>query len=281
MITNNNLIIKKKVIYIYTLENLPLNKIHNEDCMSFMKKLPNECIDLIIADPPYYKIHGEFDFIWESQEEYLKWCKKWILECKRVLKVDGTFMLWGKIGFNKGYSLFKICDWIENNNIFKVINWITQRNTRGRGNKKGYMEAREELVFMSKGNNYTWNTAYTEEKSKRKDLGADGRPRKNKYKRCTDVWIDIAEASQSSKERFKLNNGESFPTVKAQKLCDRIIKSHSNENNLIYIPFAGSGSEVISCINNKRNYIATEINKEYIDNIIMPRINLYKENKLI
>ena len=50
-----------------------------------------------------------------------------------------------------------------------------------------------------------------------------------------------------------------------------VIQSSSNENDVVYIPFAGSGSEIVSCINNKRNWIATEINKEYIDDIINPR----------
>ncbi|HBX47653.1 MAG TPA: hypothetical protein DEF85_02035 [Clostridiaceae bacterium] len=256
--------------------NTKLNKIYNIDCIELMKELPNKCVDLIIADPPYYKICGEFDYQWKTVEEYIEWCKEWILGCKRILKSNGTFYMWGKIGFGKGFPLFKLVDWIENNKLFTTINWITQRNTRGRGNKKGFMEAREELIYMVKNkNDYIWNSSYTKEKSERKDLGADGKPRKNKYKRCTDVWIDIAEASQSNKERFKSKDGTSFPTVKAQKLCNRIIKASSNENDIVYIPFAGSGSEIVSCINNNRNYIATELNKEYIEGIIKPRINKY------
>jgi site-specific DNA-methyltransferase (adenine-specific) len=253
--------------------NKKLNNIYNEDCIEFMRTLPNESVDLIIADPPYYKIHGEFDFIWNTVDEYIDWCKQWILECKRILKPIGSFYMWGKIGFNNGYPMFKLADWIENNKLFVVRNWITQRNTRGRGNKKGYMEAREELLFMTKSDNYIWNPAYTKDKSIRKDLGADGKPRKNEFKRCSDVWIDITEASQSSKQRFKLKDGTNFPTVKAQRLCDRIIQASSDISDIVYIPFAGSGSEIESCTNNNRNWIATEINKEYIDDIIMPRLS--------
>jgi len=237
-----------------------------------MRKLPNEYVDLIIADPPYFKIYGKFDFTWQQLNEYLNWCKQWIKECNRILKNTGSFYLWGAIGYNKGYPLFKLADWMENENLFKVVNWITQRNSRGRGNKKGYMTAREELIFAVKSNNYIWNSVYTEEKSYRKDLGFNNKPRKNKYKRCSDVWIDITEASQSSKERFELSDGEKFPTIKAIKLCDRIINASSNENDLVYIPFAGSGSEIVSCINNNRNWIATEIDKRYINEIIVPRI---------
>lgn len=252
---------------------MELNKIHNQDCIEYMKTLPNKCVDLIIADPPYFEIFGDFDFVFKSKEEYIEWCKQWIIECARILKDDGTLMLWGKIGHEKGMCFPRLAIWLEDTKYFYLKDWITQRNSRGRGTKKGYMSAREELLFLTKHNSeFTMNIAYTEEKSNRKDLGYDGKPRKNEFKRCSNVWCDISEASQSSKERFKTQEGISFPTVKAQKLCDRIIRTHSNENDLVYIPFAGSGSEIISCINNKRNYIATEINKEYIDDIIMKRI---------
>ena len=63
------------------------------------------------------------------------------------------------------------------------------------------------------------------------------------------------------------------PTQKPLSLCDKIVKASSNEGDVVYIPFAGSGSEIESCIRNNRNYIATEINREYIDEIILPRIN--------
>ena len=254
---------------------MELNKIYNQDCIEFMKTLPDKCVDLIIADPPYFQICGKFDFVWETVDEYIEWCKIWTIECNRILKDNGSFYIWGAIGYNNGFPLFKIIDFLESNTELKTINWITQRNTRGRGCTKGYMKAREELVFMTKSKEYTWNTAYTEEKSNRKDKGANGKPRKNEYKRCSDVWCDIAEASQSSKQRFNLENGDKFPTVKALKLCDRIIKSSSNENDIVFIPFAGSGSEIESCIINNRNYVATEINNNYINEIIIPRIKKY------
>lgn len=254
-------------------------KLIQGDCLEIMKGIEDKSIDLIIADPPYFEIYGDFDFIFKSKEEYIEWCKNWILECKRILKSNGTLMLWGKIGHELGMCFPQIALWLENSGCFYVKDWITQRNCRGRGTKKGYMSAREELLFLTNDKHkFTWNTAYTEEKSNRKDLGFDGKPRKNEFKRCSNVWCDITEASQSSKERFKLSNGGGFPTVKALKLCDRIIKAHSNENDLVFIPFAGSGSEIVSCIKNNRRCIATELSNEYIEEIIKPRIeNTYNE----
>jgi site-specific DNA-methyltransferase (adenine-specific) len=237
-----------------------------------MKTVPDGTFDLIIADPPYFEIHGDFDFVWASLDDYLDWSKKWITEAHRVLKTTGSFYLWGKIGFGKGFALFKLADWFESENLFLIRNWITQRNTRGRGTKRGYMEAREELVFATKSDNYTWNPAYTAEKSNRTDLGADGKPRKNEFKRVSDVWIDIAEASQSSHQRFRLSDGTSFPTVKALGLCERIIAASSHPGDRVFIPFGGSGSEAVACHKLSRQWDLTEIDQRFIEEIILPRL---------
>jgi site-specific DNA-methyltransferase (adenine-specific) len=251
---------------------IELNKIYNESCLDTFKKIESESLDLIIADPPYFEICGDFDFVWKNVEEYIEWCKLWLLESKRTLKKSGSLFLWGAIGFNKGYALPRLAYWMEQKNIFKINNWITQRNTRGRGIKKGFMQAREELLFCVKSDDFVWNTAYTEDKSNRKDLGANGKPRTNEFKRCSDVWIDIAEASQSSNERFHYEDGSSFPTVKPYKGSKRIVECGSNEGSLVYVPFAGSGTEIKVCIDFNRKWIASEINKKTIDEIILKRI---------
>lgn len=242
---------------------------YNIDAIEFMKNsLKDNSIDLIIADPPYFEICGDFDFgKFKDVKEYLKWSKKWLLESKRVLKNSGTLILWGGVG-HKPLTFARLAIMIEDENIFKIKNWITQRNTRGIGTKTNYMSAREDFLFLTKSDSCTFNIPYTDEKSNRKDLGANKKPRKNKYKRVSNVWADITEASQSSIERCF------HPTVKAQKLCDRIIKTHSNEQDLIFIPFAGSGSEIISAIKNNRNAIACEIDKNYYEQAI-ERINKF------
>jgi site-specific DNA-methyltransferase (adenine-specific) len=241
----------------------------NKDCIDHLKELPNDSFDLIIADPPYFQIYGDFDFVWESVDQYLDWAKTWIKECHRVLKPTGTFYLWGSMGINNGYPLPKLADWIENEKLFIVQNWITQRNSRGRGTKHGYMQAREELVYMTKSEDYTWNTAYTDQRSERTDCGFDG---KNEFMRCSDVWIDIAEASQSQHQRFKTSDGKAFPTVKAIRLCERIIRASSNPGDKVYIPFGGSGSEAVACKMLDRQFVITEKNPEYVNQIIIPRL---------
>ena len=87
----------------------------------------------------------------------------------------------------------------------------------------------------------------------------------------TDVWNDI----DFYKEKRK------HTTQKPLDLSERLILASSNEGDLVFIPFAGSGSEIEACVKNKRNWIATELNREYIDEIILPRINNLQNHAFI
>jgi DNA modification methylase len=57
--------------------------------------MPNKSVQLIIADPPYFEVKGDFDFIWKSFDDYLVDVEKWAIECKRVLADNGTLFWWG------------------------------------------------------------------------------------------------------------------------------------------------------------------------------------------
>ncbi len=232
-----------------------------------MKKLPNEYIDLIIADPPYFKIvKNKWDNQWNNENEYIQWCKKWLSKCLELLKPTGSLYLWGGIGKYKEHPFLKILFECENIG-FIFQDWITWKKQKGLGSKKGYMYIREELLYFTKSTkDFTLNTPYLEEIAKN-----HGRLKKNKinYKRCGNVWIDINEVTVGNLIHTERVN---HPTQKPLKACDRIIQTSSKEVDLVYIPFAGSGSEIISCIRNNRNWVATEIDNTYIKQVIMPRI---------
>ena len=63
------------------------NKVYHCDFLN--NSLPDKCANLIIADPPYFEVKGEFDFIWKSFNDYLKDVEKWAVECKRILSDNG------------------------------------------------------------------------------------------------------------------------------------------------------------------------------------------------
>lgn len=70
-----------------------LNKVHHSDWTK--NGLPDKSVHLIIADPPYFEVKGEFDFAWDNFDHYLKDVEKWAKECKRVLAENGTLFWWG------------------------------------------------------------------------------------------------------------------------------------------------------------------------------------------
>ena len=77
----------------------------------------------------------------------------------------------------------------------------------------------------------------------------------------TNVWNDID---------FYIKNRQ-HPSEKPIQLADRCVKIFSRENDLVYVPFAGSGNDIIACINNNRKWVATELNGEYVNKIMQKK----------
>lgn len=72
------------------------NKIILGDCTQKMKDMPNEHFDLVIADPPYWKVVGQkWDYQWRTETDYVEWCQNWFKEVYRTLRYGGTFYLFG------------------------------------------------------------------------------------------------------------------------------------------------------------------------------------------
>lgn len=73
-----------------------MNKIILGDCISELSKLASKSVDLVIADPPYWKVIGEkWDYQWRTEKDYLEWALNWIREISRILRYGGTFYLVG------------------------------------------------------------------------------------------------------------------------------------------------------------------------------------------
>ena len=72
-----------------------LNKIHHIDNREGMAALPEKCAALIIADPPYFEVKGDFDFVWKSFDEYLEFMEEQAVAYKRILAENGTLYVYG------------------------------------------------------------------------------------------------------------------------------------------------------------------------------------------
>ena len=68
----------------------------NADCIETMQSIEENSIDLVVADPPYWKVVGEkWDYQWKTEKDYVEWSLKWIKEVSRILRIGGTFYCFG------------------------------------------------------------------------------------------------------------------------------------------------------------------------------------------
>jgi DNA modification methylase len=114
---------------------MELNKIYNTDWLN--NDLPDKSVQLIIADPPYYKVKGDFDFIWKTFADYLDDVEKWAIECKRLLADNGTLLWYGdakniaysQIIFDKHFNLLNSLVWENTNDHKQQIRFNTDLRT--------------------------------------------------------------------------------------------------------------------------------------------------------
>lgn len=80
----------------FARDALPLDSILVGDCLTELRRLPDRCVDLVILDPPYWKVVGEvWDFKWRTEEDYRQWCRLWFGEIARVCKRSASVYLFG------------------------------------------------------------------------------------------------------------------------------------------------------------------------------------------
>lgn len=233
------------------------NKIYVADCIDLLKRIPAQSVDLIIADPPYYRMKGVFDYVFHSTQEYLGWCSSWAAECYRTLKPTGAFYCWGSgLMIDKlSVNVLDHFDWIKRNLI--VWNYAT-----GRPGKAAYRYETEFLWFYSNPQHQLNHEAIRIPYC----AGAEKDRRKNpRGKSCGNVW-EFPRIMPNYKE------STGHPTQKPEKLAERMILASSKPGDLVLIPFAGSGSEIIPCIQNSRDFLAAEINSSYVQQMLLPRL---------
>ena len=226
------------------------NSIKNIDATIGLKNIPSSSVDLIVTDPPYPVISGgpgdktsPQGVIKSNDGKIFKHndihIKEWIYECYRVLKPNTHIYI--MVNFlNLSEYLIEI-----QKAKFKLHNLLVWKKNNVTPNR-WYMKNAEYTIFAYKGS----------------------------AKRINNVG-----QSNTVHEIKNITGNKVHPTEKPIELMDLNINNSSNKNDLVLDPFMGSGSVALSCINNKRNYIGFEIDKDYY-NIINNRIKNNINTKL-
>lgn len=237
-----------------------LNRIYLQDCVSFMRELEDESVDLVIADPPYNlkKDFGNGSDHWETVEKWLTWSKEWIDQSIRILKPTGNMFIYGI----HHYLCYIQCYLYEKELQYRrQIIWYYENGFSGYRTLNAFYEP---ILWFSKTNQFTYHEIREPYKSTQRlknkivKNGKEWRPHPE-GRLAGDVWnFPVLAGKRFEKEKVD------HPTQKPLNLCDRIIRHFSNPEDLVFIPFAGSGLECVSARNNSRNFLATEINPRYV-----------------
>lgn len=274
------------------------------DCIEEMKSMPDGVVDLVIADPPYWKVVGQkWDYQWRTETDYVEWSLKWIKEIARVLRIGGTFYCFGYFR-----TLSLIVPYLEDMGLElrqQIIIDKGMRSVSGRATKnyKMFPNVTESILFIIKDNKKFIKPFLKERqlslglKSKQINdaLGVKSNgggmwsiytgknvceqfPTEELWKKLSAIlkfdlpYNKIAQTFNPQMGFTDVWNDIDFykekryhPTQKPLKLIGRLISASSNEGDLVLDPFFGCGSTQLCCIQQQRDYIAIEQNQEYYD----------------
>jgi modification methylase len=240
--------------------SLPLNRILAGDCIEVMNALPENCVDLIFADPPYnLQLKGDLhrpdnskvdavDDDWDqfdSFRAYDAFTTDWLKAARRILKQNGAIWVIGSY-----HNIFRVGAVLQNQGYW-ILNDVVWRKSNPMPNFRGkrFTNAHETMIWASKseGAKYTFNY----EALKALNEGVQMR---------SDWVLPIC----TGHERLKDENGDkAHPTQKPESLLHRVLVGSTNPGDVILDPFFGTGTTGAVAKMLGRNFIGIEREEAY------------------
>ena len=231
------------------------------DTFEILSLMPEKFIDLLIVDPPYNidkDFHGN-KFKKSADGIYEEYTKAWIERVLPLLKNTA--------------SVYVCCDWKSSiviasvlKKYFYIQNRITWQREKGRGALYNWKNGMEDIWFATVSKDYTFNVDAV--KTRRRVVAPykiDGKPKdweetdegnfRNTYP--SNFWDDISIPYWSMPENT------AHPTQKPEKLLAKLILASSNEKDIVFDPFLGSGSTSVCAKKLGRHYVGIEQNEQY------------------
>lgn len=290
---------------------MKLDICYNADCIEKMQSFEDNSVDLVVADPPYWKVVGEkWDYQWKTEKDYVEWSLKWIKEVSRILRIGGTFYCFGYFR-----TLALLVPHLEDMGLELRQQIILDKGMRavsGRATKKYkiFPNVTESILFIIKDNKQFVKPFL---KERQKALGLTAKQinealgvksngggmwsiytGKNVCEQfpTEELWnklsciLDFEMPYNKVAQTFNPQLGYTdvwtdidfykekhlHPTQKPLKLIRRLIEASSNEGDIVLDPFSGAGSTQLSSIQLKRHYIGIELDEGYYK-IGLDRIN--------
>ena len=258
------------------MNNIELNKIYCESNLDTMANMPDNFIDLVITSPPYDNLRDykgySFDFESIAKELY------------RVIK-EGGIVVWivgdSTIDGSESGTSFKQALYFKECG-FNLHDTMIYNRVSPFPDSIRYHQSFEYMFVLSKGKPKTFNglrenkskksftskntTTYRNKDGTTKKLNKKAQERlkkslNDKTKLMSNIWKISAGFGVSTVDKVAFNHPAIFP----EKLAANHIVSWSNENDLVYDPFMGSGTTAKMAHIYKRNWIGSDLSKEYVD----------------
>lgn len=238
---------------------MEIDKIYHGDCLELMREIPDKSIDCIICDLPYGVLnrnnpHAQWDNIipikplWEQYE--------------RVIKDNGAIILFGQGMFTAMLMMSNIKNW--------RYNLIWQKGGRASGflnaKKMPLREHEDIIIFYRQQPTYNPQMYKCEPHERNHSRGKQDKNTNRcygKFGKAEDIITDLKYPK--SILNFKRPHPQIHPTQKPVELIRYLIRTYTNEGDLVLDNCMGSGTTAVACIKEKRHYLGYEITKEYFD----------------
>jgi site-specific DNA-methyltransferase (adenine-specific) len=238
------------------------NKIVNQDIFDVLCFLPDGFVDLLILDPPYNltKTFTSTTFRKKSIAGYAEWFENLLVKLLPTLK--------------KTASVYVCSEWCSStavhlvlDKLLKVRNRITWEREKGRGAKRNWKNASEDIWFATVSDDYVFNVDNL--KLKRRVLApytdTNGVPKdwqetsagQFRLTHPSNLWNDITVPFWSMPENTD------HPTQKPEKLLAKLILASTKQGDLVFDPFMGVGSSIVTAKKLDRKFLGVEIETEY------------------
>ena len=231
------------------LSKLEINSVYQGDCLELMKDIPDGSVDMILADLPYGTSACKWDTIIPFEPLWEQY--------KRIIKPNGAIVLTASQPFTSALVM-------SNPKIFRY-EWVWDKKKGGNIMNLKYQpyKVHENVLVFSKLP-HIYNTIMTEQKERTGRTYSKGVA--NGIQNYGDVRKYNKKYPKSIIEESNANQtGKVHPTQKPVALFEYLIKTYTNEGDLVLDNVAGSGTTGVACQNLNRNFILMEQEPEYVD----------------
>jgi site-specific DNA-methyltransferase (adenine-specific) len=246
----NSIVESKKVF------ETALGVLYEGDCTKLLPAVYDESVDTIFADPPFNlaKKYGKKVNDDRPNNEYVQWSKQWLDECIRVLKPGGAFFIYNLPKWNiiLGNHL------VESGLDFR--HWIAVNIKLSLPIPGRLYPSHYSLLYFTKGKPKTFQRIRTPIERCRhcdgeiKDYGGHREAMNPNGVNLTDVWNDITPV-----RHWKFKSRKRSANQLSTKILERVIRMTTEEGDIVFDPFGGSGTTYDVCERLNRHWIGMEI----------------------